>query len=313
MSQEDFQGQGENSLNFYSISQTICRGRNFVYRALDTKTKTNVVLKTFPIRAKIQEAYLREKAHLSALSHPNIIKLYEAVDMATSNVNSIEEEVSYLALEQASYGDMHEIISKNGYMSEILTRTIFRQLIDAISYLHSREIAHLDLKVENLLLDEDFNLKLIDFDLSQNLGSASVPSKGTPGYRPPELKSGSCNDFKAVDVYSAAVVLFIMVSGYPPYVEIPRGSRGSESDYDGYYKLLRNNISRFWDVHAKHKNNSEFYSKEFKSLVSSMLSEEPEKRPSLEKIIESEWYQGPTLSAEEYVNEMTDYFTSKTN
>jgi len=273
----------------------------------------NVVLKTFPIRTNIQEAYLREKAHLSALNHPNIIKLYEAVDTATSCVHSIEEEVSYLALEQASYGDILEIISKNGHMSEILTRTIFRQLVDAISYLHSREIAHLDLKVENLLLDENFNLKLIDFDLSQNFGSASVTSKGTPGYRPPELKSGQCNDFKAADVYSLAVVLFIMVSGYPPYLEIPRGSRGTESDYDAYYRLLRTNISRFWEVHAKHKNNLEFFSEEFKSLVSSMLAEEPEKRPSLEEIIESKWYQGPSYDEEEYKVEMTKYFSLKSN
>jgi len=273
----------------------------------------NVVLKTFPIRASIQEAYLREKAHLTGLDHPNIIKLYEAVDIATSSVNSIDEEVSYLVLEQASYGDILEIISKKGSMSEILTRTIFRQLLDAISYLHEREIAHLDLKTENLLLDENFNLKLIDFDLSQNLGSASVTSKGTPGYRPPELKAGTCTDFKAADVYSAAVVLFIMVSGYPPYSETPRGSRGGEADYDAYYRLMRSNISRFWEVHAKHKNNPEFFSEEFKSMVSNMLAEEPEKRPNLDEIRKSEWYQGPTLSEEEYRDQITNYLGAKEN
>jgi serine/threonine protein kinase len=306
MSQGELQIVNENPLNFYSIKKTICAGRNSVYQALDTRSNRNVVLKTFPMRARINEGYLREKLHLARLDHPFIIQLYEAGDLATSTVLKIEEEVSYLALEYASYGDVLEVISKNGHFSEILARSMFHQLINAISYLHSENIAHLDLKVENLLLGEDLNIKLIDFDLSQVLGSSSFESKGTPGFRCPELKNGSCTDFKAADVYSCAVILFILLSGFPPYREVSRGSRG-DADFDAYYKALRNNTEKFWDAHSRHKNNPEFFSKEFKDLFVKMIAEKPENRPTIEEIMTSEWFQGPVLEGEEYKEQMRKY------
>jgi len=145
---------------------------------------------------------------------------------------------------------------------------------------------------------------LIDFDLSQTLDSSSIQSKGTPGYRAPELKKGVCNNLPALDIYSAAVVLFILITGYPPYGEIPRGH---DSSFDAHYKLLRSNVTRFWEIHSKHKNNPDFYSEDFKNLITWMLAEEPENRPSIDDIINTEWFQGPVLSPEEYRAEMKNF------
>jgi len=304
MSQEQFEEQAASPLSCFSITKTINSNRNPIYQAYDKKFNRSVVLKTFPYRASIQKSYLREKTHLMSLNHPYIVQIYEAVDCTISNIDIIEKKVSYIALEYASRGDVLDIIQKNGQIPETLTRTLFHQLIEAISYLHSRNVAHLDLKVDNMLIDEVFNLKLIDFDLSQNLDSTILEAKGTPGCRAPEVKTGICSNLRAADIYSAAIILFIMTTGYPPYLEV---SQESEAEYDAYYRLMRKNNSRFWEVHAKHKKNPEFFSGDFKELVAWMLSEEPRERPTIEDIKKSKWYNGPSFQGEEFKVEMKKY------
>jgi len=299
------QEQTGNPLNCFSIIKPIASDRNPIYHAYDTKSQRHVVLKTFPLQQDVNQTYFREKNYLTSLNHPSIIQLYEAVDITTSRIDSsVEKKISYIALEYASHGDLLEIITKHGHFSEILARTLFHQLIDALSYLHRRNIAHMDLKVDNLLIDENFKLKVIDFDLSQYLDASFLEARGTPGYRAPEVKNGLCGNLRAADVYSAAVVLFIMVCGHPPYLE---HSKEGEAEYDAFYRLYRKNAGRFWEVHAKHKNNPDFFSEDFKELVNHMLKEEPRERASIEDIQKTKWYTGPVLSKEEFEEEMGKY------
>ena len=304
MSQELYQEQASSPLSCFSINKTINSNRNPIYQAYDKKLNRQVVLKTFPYRASIQKTYLREKTHLMNLNHPYIVQLYEAVDCTISNFETIEKKVSYIALEYASNGDVLDVIQKYGQFSETLARALFHQLIEAISYLHSRNVAHLDLKVDNMLIDELFNLKLIDFDLSQTLDSTILEAKGTPGCRAPEVKTGICSNLRAADIYSAAIILFIMITGYPPYLEV---SQDSETEYDAYYRIMRKNNNRFWEVHAKHKKNPDFFSDDFKELINAMLSEEPRERPTIEDIKKSKWYTGPTVQGEKFKTEMKKY------
>jgi len=89
-------------------------------------------------------------------------------------------EASCIAMEYAPYGDFCDIIASYAiYDDEILIRTFFHHLIEGMKYLHERKISHLDIKLDNLLLGEDFNLKLTDFDLSHIEGDSPVTSKGT--------------------------------------------------------------------------------------------------------------------------------------
>jgi len=305
--QDNSSNQAASPLNCFSIIKPITSDRNPIYLANDNKSGHQVVLKLFHLYSAVNKSYQRELNNLQMLNHPNIIQLLEAVDHTVSNIDGHEHHVSYISLEYASNGDVLDIISKNGQFPEILARTLFHQLIDALTYLHRRNIAHMDIKAENLLLDEKYRLKLIDFDLSQTLDAVTLEAQGTPGYRAPEVRNGLCGNLRAADVYSAAVVLFIMITGHPPYLET---SRGSDAEYDGFYKLLRKSPGRFWEVHAKHKGNADFFSQDFKELINGMLSEEQRDRPSLEEIKESKWYSGPVLSGEDYTREMARYLRS---
>jgi len=298
------QDQASSPLNCFSIIKPIVSDRNPIYHAFDNKFNRHVALKTFPFKSDSNKTYLREKNYLMNLNHPNIIQVYETVDETTSTLDSVPKQVSYIALEYASHGDLLEIISKNGHLPELLARTMFHQLIEAISYLHRRNVAHMDLKVDNLLIDENFKLKLIDFDLSQSLDSAFLEARGTPGYRAPEVKNGICGNLTAADVYAAGVVLFIMVCGHPPYLE---HSNGDDAEYDAFYRLMRKNLSRFWEVHSKHKNNANFFSSEFKEMIDMMLIEEHRERATIEDIKACKWYNGQILGNQEFQVEMKKF------
>lgn len=101
------------------------------------------------------------------ISHPNIIKMY---DSSTSEFITITEtgrqkEVNYLALEMAPEGELFDLIYQTGPFTERTARFYFLQLLDALEYLQGIGISHCDIKLNNVLLDADFNLKLSDFGL----------------------------------------------------------------------------------------------------------------------------------------------------
>lgn len=104
-----------------------------------------------------RERLLREMEILRKVRHPNIIQLYEI--METNND-------IYLALEYAEKGELFRLIIREERIKEQPAGRIFLQIVNAVEYLHRLGIAHRDLKPENVLLDFDYNVKLIDFGLS---------------------------------------------------------------------------------------------------------------------------------------------------
>lgn len=82
------------------------------------------------------------------------------------------------------------------------------------------------------------------------MGDSKIEARGTSGYRAPEVKNGTAKLFDAADIYSMAVVLFVMITGIPPYSEI---DKGCGIEFDPIYKLMRKNNNKFWEIHAKHQ------------------------------------------------------------
>jgi len=92
-------------------------------------------------------------------------------------------------MEFAPYGSLFEAIWKENLpKSEIIARTYFHQLIEGLEFLHNQEITHTDIKPENLLIGEDFVLKIIDFERAKIRPSEKMPGRGTKNYRAPELR-----------------------------------------------------------------------------------------------------------------------------
>mmetsp|Transcript_11694 Transcript_11694/g.10164 ORF Transcript_11694/g.10164 Transcript_11694/m.10164 type:complete len:87 (-) Transcript_11694:342-602(-) len=85
--------------------------------------------------------------------------------------------------------------------------------------MHGKGIAHLDVKLSNMLLGENFDLKIADFDSAYTRGDIVVLGKGSKNYRPPELKETISKDPWAVDIYSAGIVVFNLLTGSLPFTE----------------------------------------------------------------------------------------------
>mmetsp|Transcript_117071 Transcript_117071/g.164592 ORF Transcript_117071/g.164592 Transcript_117071/m.164592 type:complete len:129 (+) Transcript_117071:377-763(+) len=125
------------------------------------------------------------------MDHPNIIKIHDA---SASNERLITKEKIYsnacpvVVMEFAPYGDFVEAVeSFNFAEDEKLCRTYFHQLIAGLEHLHKNGVAHTDLKLENLLIGDEFKLKIADFDLCFKHGDKNIRSRGTKYYRAPEM------------------------------------------------------------------------------------------------------------------------------
>jgi len=307
MSQSTSEIDSSNPLGCFTIQKKLSKSRFSVYQALDTKYNRQVALKVFPKSSCTLHNFQKEQYFFNKLNHPNILRMFEAVESSQSTIEEENGTVSYISLEYAKHGDLFGIISKSGYMSEPLARTLFAQLVEGVSYIHSRKVAHLDLKIANLLIDEEFKLKITDFDLAHAFSEDSTPSissRGSCGYRAPEIKDGSCRNPIAADIYSLGVILFIMLSGNPPYAEV---NKDGEYQFDHFYKLMRRNNEKFWEVHSKHKPVKNFFNEEAIDLINWMLCEDAESRPTIQDIKGHPWFQKEILSKEKYQEAMRNY------
>jgi len=287
----------------YSDFRVLSDAKFHTYQAYDSRIQQDVVFKIFPATKALAPKYEIEKSHLLSLNHPNIVKVLRTIENALFPINTENKLSNYLVLEHATYGDMFDVVQKYGKMSEKLAKVLFHQLIEAVSYLHSNNVAHLDLKLENLLLDENYQLKIADFDLSQSLDSELLENKGSAGYRAPEILKGNCKDFIAADLYSIGIILFILVTGHPPYNETVSGNG---TKLCSLRKSFLKSEERFWNYHCDLLNDWDNYSEDLKAMLKVLLAENPEER-TMQNIKNSAWFQEEVLGKEGYVKEMKKY------
>ncbi|XP_019282081.1 serine/threonine-protein kinase Chk2 isoform X6 [Panthera pardus] len=153
---------------------------------------------------------------LKKLNHPCIIKIKDF----------FEAEDYYIVLELMEGGELFDRVVGNKRLKEATCKLYFYQMLLAVQYLHENGIIHRDLKPENVLLSspkEDCLIKITDFGQSKILGETSLMRTlcGTPTYLAPEVLNsfGTAGYNRAVDCWSLGVILFICLSGYPPFSE----------------------------------------------------------------------------------------------
>ena len=203
------------------------------------KIMKNGVGKTYDLVQKMLKA---EVTHMKQLEHNNILKVYDySTKEVAINAHNKEVEISYIAMEFAENGEFFDYVAESNKFSEKTARYYFHQLIDALEHIHNSGMAHRDIKPENILLDSNFNIKLGDFGFWTK-DSISKTKRGTLGYMAPEVLAGFEYDPKMADLFSAAVILFIMVTQHCPFI------RAEQSDK--YFKrILKNDYENFWKLH----------------------------------------------------------------
>ncbi|NWW55363.1 TSSK1 kinase, partial [Pedionomus torquatus] len=205
----------------YSLCKTLGEGSyGKVKSAYSDQLKRNVAIKIIDKRKTPQdflERFLpREIEALKRLQHPSIIKTYEIFETSAGKV--------YIVMELGEKGDLLDFIKITGAMKEDVARTKFQQLASAIKHCHDLDFAHRDLKCENILLDEDLNIKLSDFGFSKSLSrdenGKTILSKtfcGSAAYAAPEVLQGIPCDPRISDIWSLGVILYTMVYALMPF------------------------------------------------------------------------------------------------
>lgn len=303
-----------NEVDTYLLEQTIHPGKANIRILKATTTddsKKSVAIKLFPKQkdGKCMPNYFNEERSASKLDHPNILKYYAFYQDALIQLEKDKfKEYSAIVMEYVPYGDLFNLVSQRPF-SEKLARTVFKQILSAVECLHSKGLAHLDLKLENILVDPKEGVKLIDFDACESVqtDNKSASNKGSLGYRAPEFCKGNFESYLPGDIYSLGVVLFTLVFGVPPYNETEKNGRVS---YDKYYEALRNDIRKFWKVHEGYRENDgrPKLTKAFKELIEAMLKENPKKRPTVFDLESMPWLQGDTYTKEELQTKLKRFF-----
>jgi serine/threonine protein kinase len=192
---------GHGSFSKVKLAQDLSTGMKYAIKMVDLKATR---------AEKLENQLHREIQVMSSLVHPGLIQLHEVIRDSTH---------LFLVLEFASGGELFAKLTEDAVFAEPVARSYFQQLIDALSYMHSCGAVHRDLKPENLLLGAAGRLKIADFGMSVFVGEDQLRTKcGTPSYVAPEVFSGQSYTGEPVDVWSAGVILYEMLTGEVPFV-----------------------------------------------------------------------------------------------
>lgn len=237
---------------------------------------------------------------LRTIRHQNVMRL-KAFNLACMypRADGTEEESVLLVMELCNGGELFDILFYTSKFQEIVARSYFKQLMDGLAAIHAAGVTHRDLKPQNLLLDHNFNLKITDFGLSsifegddpeENIMATSCV--GTRGYQAPEIVLNRRYTNRC-DVFSCGVILFIFLTGYPPFEQAHAT--------DTWYKpIAAKKPNKFWRKHKR----CGIESDKAKDMIQRCITYQPQERATVSEVQGHPWLQEEILSQEELVNVM---------
>jgi polo-like kinase 1 len=228
-----------------------------------------VVAKSSLKKTKAQQKLVAEIKIHQHLHNPNVVRFYRSFQ---------DKHNVYILLELCSNQSLMELMKKRKRLTEPEVRYYFLQILEAVQYLHRNNVIHRDLKLGNLFLNKDLQVKLGDMGLSTKLENADERKKticGTPNYIAPEVISGGTHSFE-VDVWSLGVILFTMLVGKPPF---------ETRDVKATYKRIKRGQFNFPETVK--------LSRDARLLIESLLQLVPEKRPTISQIRSHSFFTRP--------------------
>jgi polo-like kinase 1 len=264
---------GDIQIKKYTKGRLLGKGgfaRCFEFVSLDSKKiyAAKVVAKSSLVKSRAKQKLISEIKIHKALHHTNIVG-FEHYFEDTENV--------YILLEMCHNQSLNELLKRRKTLTELEVQCFVVQLIKALKYLHSHRIIHRDLKLGNLFLTDKMELKVGDFGLATKLefeGEKKRTVCGTPNYIAPEILDGKCGHSYEVDIWSLGVIIYTLIIGKPPF---------ETQDVKSTYKRIKMNSYSFPERAV--------ISDAAKSLIKDILLTDPTKRPSLDSILASDFFQ----------------------
>jgi len=259
----------------YSIGQQLGSGNFAVVKKAVRKADGQEVAIKIIDKAKVEDMndITREIEIMGQIDHPNVIKLYEIFD---------EPKKMQLVMELVTGGELFDKIVALGSYTEKDAASVMKTLCSALDYLHEKKIVHRDLKPENILLknaNSIHDIKVADFGLARVVSNKEMMKTacGTPGYVAPEVLQNKGYDSGAVDLWSAGVILYILLCGFPPFYE-----EELPALFEQILKARYDFPSPWWDS----------ISTDAKNLVQGLLTIDPKKRLTAAQVMTHPWITG---------------------
>lgn len=195
-------------------------GMSIVYLAEHQLLKTQVAIKKinddFFLNKNIKQRFIAEARKMAQMSHPNIVKVTDLF---------YESDSVAFVMEYVKGETLRDYIDRKGRLSDDEVESLFKQMLDAVGYVHTQSLVHRDIKPSNFMVDTEGKIKLMDFGIAKEMDHNSAEytmtgtsvRMGTPMYMSPEQVKSSKHVTYQTDIYSLGVVLWQMVSGRKPY------------------------------------------------------------------------------------------------
>lgn len=268
----------------YDLGQVV-KSEEFceIFRAKDRTTLKMFTCKKFHKKdgRKVRKAAKNEIMILKMVKHHNILQLVDAFET---------KKEYFIFLELATGREVFDWILDQGYYSERDTSNVMRQVLEAVAYLHSQKIVHRNLKLENLVYYNRLKhskIVISDFQLAKLENGLIRDPCGTPEYLAPEMV-GRQRYGRPVDLWAIGVIMYILLSGNPPFYD--DGDEDEDSrDKNLFIKILSGDYefdSPYWDD----------ISDSAKSLVASLMEVDQDQRLTAQEAISHEWISGNAAS-----------------
>ena len=256
-------------MNFYKYGRLLGKGAfGKVNLALHVLTGRLVAIKSINKTKLLNERQKRkmliETSIMKTLSKSNnIVKIYE----------TYETKKHYcIVMEYICAGDLLSYIKKRGKLTEQVAKFIFKQIVLTLQYIHDHNIVHRDIKLDNILIDLDNNIKICDFGVSKIIknNESMIEQCGTPAYIAPEILLNRGYEGFGVDIWSSGVVLYAMLSGTVPF-------KGNNIK-DLHDLIIKGEYTPIKDI-----------SKEATHLIKNIFEVDPKKRITTKDILVHPW------------------------
>jgi len=261
------------SLDYYRLVKALGKGSfGIVYLGIHLLTGQYVAIKSIEKRHMQDEhskrKVLQEISIIKNLNHANIVKLLEVFE---------NNKYIFLVLEHASKGDLLGFVKQTGRLKEATAKNIFSQIIAGVKHCHQHGVLHRDIKLDNILLDKNFNVKICDFGVSRLMKEGQLINEqcGTPAYIAPEIISNKGYKNYSSDIWSLGIVLFAMLTGTVPFKAFNIEDL-NKAIFSGKFSCPN------------------YLSPECQNLIHSMLKLDPSGRISLDQIISHKWFTSKT-------------------
>ena len=248
----------------YSKVRTVERtgnGQTYAVKIVDTLRARKEYLQTF---------MPRELAIILTLEHENVIKTYEVIKT---------KDFVFQIMQYAEKGDLLQIIQNEGAFSEEKGKQTFRDICKGTKYLHDKNIAHRDLKCENILILQNSQAVISDFGFARAFDQTDTllcsTFCGSSAYASPEVLRGIPYNPKLNDIWSLGIILYVIICGGMPF------------DDTNFKAMLEKQLSK--DIQYPARLQGKINSK-IQELISQILEPNISKRTVVEQILSSDWF-----------------------